>query len=186
MGMVIRRGLNKNWSFETGINLVQRNYTLTFDHPILEEKQELDFRFIGYEIPLQGMIYVRLGDHLYMNASGGVSIDLYPTDVQSQVSSRRDTLRFDFFQRTFKNSWVQVALLANYGFEYRTKEDGYFYFGASFHRPFADIAQTAVQFDINTNPTRINYALSGSYLTLDFRYFFHEDPDRKRMLKNKN
>jgi len=76
-------------------------------------------------------------------------------------------------------------LLANYGFEYRTKEDGYFYFGASFHRPFADIAQTAVQFDINTNPTRINYALSGSYLTLDFRYFFHEDPDRKRMLKNK-
>lgn len=185
MGMVIRRGLNKNWSFETGINLVQRNYTLTFDHPILEDKQELDFRFIGYEIPLQGMIYVRLGDKLYMNASGGVSIDLYPTDVQSQVSSRRDTLRFDFFQRTFKNSWVQVALLANYGFEYRTKEDGYFYFGASFHRPFADIAQTAVQFDINTNPTRINYALSGSYLTLDFRYFFHEDPDRKRMLKNK-
>lgn len=179
-GGVVRRGLTKNWSFETGINVVQRNYTLDFKHPLLEEDQRLDFRFIGYEIPLQGLIYVRLGERFFMNASGGLSFDLYPTDVESQIDQRRDTLRFDFYQRTYKNSWLQVAVIANYGFEYRTKEDGYFYFGASFHAPFSDIAVTAARFDVNTFPTRLEYQISGTYLTLDFKYFFHEDPDRKR------
>ena len=48
LGMVIRRGLTKNWSFETGINMVQRNYELEFQHPFLKSNQLLKFRYIGY------------------------------------------------------------------------------------------------------------------------------------------
>lgn len=183
LGAVVRRGITKNWSFETGINIVSRNYQMRVQYPELPEDEVMTFRFVGYEIPLQGMIYVRLGDNLFMNASGGVSIDLYPSDIESFGDQRKDTLRFDFYQRTYKSSWVQVAVLANYGFEWRTKEDGYFYLGASFHRPFSNIATTAFRMERNTYPTRLQYTLSGSYLTLDFRYFFHEDPDRKRARK---
>ncbi len=179
-GMIIRKGLTKNWSLETGINLVQRNYSIQFNHPILDKPETLNFRFIGYEIPLQGMIYVRLGQKLFMNASGGFSVDMYPTDVESQSDSRRDTLRFDFYQTTYKNRWVQFSVLANYGFEYRSKESGYFYLGATFHRPFSDIALTAARFELNTYPTRVEFPISGSYLTVDFRYFFPEDPERKK------
>jgi hypothetical protein len=183
-GMIIRKGLTKNWSFETGINLVQRNYSIQFNHPILDEPAKLNFRFIGYEIPLQGMIYVRLGKNLFMNASGGFSFDMYPTNVESQTDARRDTLRFDFFQTTYRNRWVQFSVLANYGFEYRSKESGYFYLGATFHRPFSDIALTAARFELNSYPTRVEFPISGSYLTVDLRYFFAEDPERKKA-KNK-
>ena len=33
-------------------------------------------------------------------------------------------------------------------------------------------------------PTTIADDLSGSYLTVDFRYFFHEDPDRLKRPRN--
>lgn len=182
-GMVIRKGLTKNWSLETGINLVQRNYRVRYHQEQLPQPHVLSYRFIGYEMPLQAMIYVRLGDNLYMNASGGLSIDFYPTDVETTDSDRLDTLRFDFSQKTYRNHWIQFSVLANYGFEWRTKEKGYFYLGASFHRPFSDIAKSVTSFYLNTNPTRLEYPLSGSYLTVDLRYFFHEDPERKKKKK---
>jgi hypothetical protein len=183
LGMVVRRGLTKNWSFETGITFIQRNYKLSFYHPLLNEVTKMNYRFIGYEIPLQGMIYVRLGEQLYMNASAGCSIDMYPTNVESFADDRRDTLRFDFFQNTFRKNWIQFSVLANYGFEWRSKEDGYFYLGASFHRPFSEIATTVAQLQINSDPTTVSYQLNGSYLTFDFRYFFHEDPEKRKKVR---
>lgn len=183
LGMVVRRGLTKNWSLETGITFIQRNYKLSFYHPLLNEITTMNYRFIGYEIPLQGMVYVRLSDQLFMNASAGISIDMYPTNVEAFADDRRDTLRFDFYQKTFRRNWVQFSLLANYGFEWRSKKDGYFYLGASFHRPFNEIATTLAQLQINTDPTSVSYNLSGSYLTFDFRYFFHEDPEKKKKVR---
>ncbi len=183
LGMVVRRGLTKNWSLETGITFIQRNYKLSFFHPLLNETTEMNYRFIGYEVPLQAMVYVRLSEQLYMNASAGGSIDVYPTDIESFADDRRDTLRFDFYQNTFRRNWVQFSVLANYGFEWRTKEDGYFYLGASFHRPFTEIATTVAQLQINTDPTTVSYNLNGSYLTFDFRYFFHEDPERRKKVR---
>ncbi len=178
-GMVVRHGFTKMWSLETGISLVQRNYYIDYTVPDLQQKQRLSFRFIGYEIPVQGLIYVRLGKQLWMNASGGLSLDMYPSDVLSRSSIRQDTLVFDFYQDTFRRKWIQLAVLANYGFEWRTKESGFFYLGASFHRPFQEIAYTKASLDINTNPSSLVYPLSGSYLTVDVRYFFHEDPEKK-------
>lgn len=181
LGMVIRRGLTKSWSFETGINMVQRNYELEYSHPFLKSNQKLKFRYIGYEIPLQALVYVRLTDKLWMNASGGVSIDLYPSDVRSLNSIFQDTSAVDFEQLTIKNNWIQLSLLANYGFEWRTKEKGYFYFGASFHRPFSNIGTTIASLSINNNASEsLAYALKGSYLTADFRYFFHEKPEKRK------
>ncbi len=183
LGMVVRRGLTKNWSLETGITFIQRNYKLSFFHPLLNEMTEMNYRFIGYEVPLQAMVYVRLGEQLYMNASAGGSIDVYPTDIESFADDRRDTLRFDFYQNTFRRNWIQFSVLANYGFEWRSKEDGYFYLGASFHRPFNEIATTFAQLQINTDPTTVSYNLNGSYLTFDFRYFFHEDPEKRKKVR---
>lgn len=185
LGMVVRRGITKNWSFESGICFVQRNYRLDFAYPELDEVQELNFRFIGYEIPLQGMVYVRLGEQLYMNASAGMSIDMYPTDIGNQTDTRRDSINYDFFMDTFRKNWVQVSVLANYGFEYRTKDQGFFYVGGSFHRPFNAIATTQVRMERETFPTRTEFELSGTYLTIDFRYFFHEDPERRKVKTKK-
>ncbi len=184
-GMVIRRGLTKNWSIETGINLVQRNYKLDFMHPQLLQSQQVRFRLIGYEIPMQALVYVRLGEHLWMNASGGFAIDMYPSNVESYGSLRQDTTIYDFYQKTFRNGWLQFSLLANYGFEYRTKDKGYFYLGASFHRPFKDIGITEAVMEIDSYSSSLLYSLNGTYLTADLRYFFHEKPEKKKTMKKK-
>jgi len=179
-GMIIRRGITKNWSFESGICMAQRNFTMTFDHPDLLEKKQMKFRYICYEIPLQGLIFVKLTDELYMNASAGFSLDLYPSNIETSTYEYLDTNRFDFYQKTFRNGWIQASILANYGFEYRTTSKGYFYFGASYHRPFSHIGTTAILFEKNTDPLRLQVLLGGNYLTADFRYFFHEKPERKK------
>jgi hypothetical protein len=179
-GMIIRKGFSKMWSLETGICQVQRNFTMLFNHPDLKEQTKLSFRYICYEIPIQGIVFVKLSDQLYMNASGGMSLDFYPTNVTTSTTVNKDSLHYDFYQKTWKKSWVQVAMLANYGFEWRSKESGYFYLGASYHRPFSPIGITRVHIEKNSVPTDLGFFLKGNYLTIDFRYFFHENPEKKK------
>ncbi|MFZ6050986.1 hypothetical protein [Halocola ammonii] len=170
-GMVIRVGLTDMISLETGINYVRRNYSIELRDNDNGFAADMDFRFIGYEIPLQGLLYVRLGDKIWMNASTGVSFDTYPSDVE--------TIEFDYRQQTRREYWGQFSLLANVGFEYRTDESGYFYFGGSFHQPFQDVARTRVTYQKDGIPVQLFNNLNGTYLTLDFRYFFHEEQERR-------
>jgi hypothetical protein len=179
-GMVVRHGITKNWSFESGINFVQRNYRIDFQYARVSEFQQVDFRFVGYEIPVQGLLYVRLGNQWWMNAAAGISLDMYPSNVISQREVFQDTVAYIFVQRSYRTRWLQVAALANLGFEYRSKKSGYFYFGASYHRPFAPIGITEAFVQSKLENTGLFYDLIGTYLTADFRYFFHEDPERKR------
>lgn len=179
VGMVMRRGVTKNWSFETGINFVQRNYRFDFNYTPFNDNQSVNGRFVGYEIPLQALLYVRLGNNWWMNASGGVSLDMYPTSTLSQVDVYKDSLSYNFAQKTYRRRWIQVAVMANYGFEYRTKKDGYFYVGASYHRPFNSIGVTDAFVSTKQEAKGVRFDLIGTYLTLDLRYFFHEDPERR-------
>ena len=82
LGMVIRHGFTKNLSLETGINFNQRNYNLFYDMPDSSLSGENDVRIISYSIPLSGLIYIRLAEQFYMNASLGASMVLFPSDVQ--------------------------------------------------------------------------------------------------------
>ena len=184
-GMLMRMGFTDMFSLETGINVVRRNYNLNAYDAEFDTNMVLDYTFAGYEVPVQMLVYVKLGDHLWMNASGGVSFDTYPSNAFSTNDAVVDTLVLDIEQRTFRRSWVQMAVLANYGFEYRTKDKGYWYLGASYHRPFSDMATTEVTYVRNTVPEVVLADLSGSYLTVDLRYFFHEDPERKRKTRPK-
>lgn len=179
-GMVVRHGISKNWSFESGINFVQRNYRIDFNYQRVDELQQVDFRFVGYEIPFQGLLYVRLGNQWWMNAAAGVSLDMYPSNVISQREVFQDTVAFNFVQRSYRSRWVQVAALANLGFEYRSRKSGYFYFGASYHRPFGPIGITEAFVQSKIENAGLFYDLIGTYLTADFRYFFHEDPARRK------
>jgi hypothetical protein len=50
-GCIVRKGLTPTWSFETGINLVQRSYEdIQFEHERLPKGQTLNYGFIGYEL----------------------------------------------------------------------------------------------------------------------------------------
>lgn len=174
-GMVMRKGFTKNISLETGINYVQRNFTAEVQDDSRLKNINYDFSIVGYEIPTLALVYVRLSDLIYMNAAFGASIDFFPSDV----GSNQDSL----YHISGRRTWIMPSLLANIGWELRTKELGYFYLGGSFHRPFTNIYFTGLRYTYPGGQTESIFNTSGSYLTFDLRYFFHEDPQKAKAPK---
>lgn len=175
-GMVIRRGITDMISFETGLVFTQRNFGLNFALSDSGLSDNGRVRLVAYEIPFQGLIYIRLGDQLYMNTSAGASFNYFPSDVRVELLQGFQQY---FLQEGARLNRIQGAMLANIGFEYRTKDKGYFYLGGSFNLPFAPIYTFAMSYE---NPPAKILSIDnvrGSYLTVDLRYYFHEKPDRK-------
>lgn len=179
-GGVIRYGITRAFSIESGINLVRRNFLVDIAADDLRVSGSVRNAFVGYEIPIQGLYYVQLGDKLWMNASGGICMDMYPSNTFSAGNAQVDTTFYSYEQFTSRRRWIQAAIQANYGFEYRTKSSGYFYFGATYHRPFSRMAWSEAVLRWQGGIRRSVVELSGTYFTIDLRYFFHEDPDRKK------
>lgn len=172
MGMIIRKGINQTWSFETGIKYTKRNFKYAVDNTQKNEQSEGDFSIVGYEVPALALLNVRLDKNVYMNAAFGPSFDMFPSNVQSYTEI--------IDQYSIKRRWLQLALIANLGWEYRTKKSGTFYLGGSYHRPFKEIYQTRITYISDDFVERPIGMLSGNYLTVDVRYFFHEDPEKKK------
>jgi hypothetical protein len=187
-GMVIRKGLSKMWSIESGISMVQRNYQLNFYSQRYQVTGRTSYQFIGYEIPLQALIYVQLGKKVFMNASAGVSSNFYPSNLLKQGYLVKDTSAVDFSVKTYRARWNQVSIVINYGFEFRSEKKGYYYLGASYNRPLSIIGISDVRVEKNGAGNNLQVPINGSYLTVDLRYFFHEDPARakKRIKKEGN
>ena len=168
-GMVLRHGISKNISIESGINYSRRNYDISY---VAEDSGIAignDLRLINYDIPINALIYIQLSDAWYMNASAGINMSFYPTSVFTQAPL--DDIDNQFYQIGFRSNWVKFGINANYGFEYRAKKLGIFYAGASYNLPFGEI----MNFTMTWKSNNINYQtfekIDGSYLTLDFKYF---------------
>ena len=174
LGMILRRGINKQFSLEGGINLTKRNFSLAITDTTFTGTSH--FTSIGYEIPIQVLIFLRLSEKIYMNTSLGMSMDMYASGIATD-----DTAYFRHYSE--RHSVFQFAALANLGFEYRTKKIGYFYFGSSYHLPFSYSFTSNILYLPTQDIVRIR--LGGNYLTVDFRYYFHEDPLRPKKKKKK-
>jgi hypothetical protein len=180
-GSIIRKPLGKFWNLETGLNFVKRSYSLNFDlNDSVQVSSKQNMTFIAYEIPIQALIYVRLGKSWYMNASAGISIDFFPSETETFSFEKVDSTYYDFSQKTYRIKWSALAAQSNLGFEYRTEKQGYYYFGASFHRPFGRIAGTQGLVESTSGSDRLWLSLSGSYFSLDLKYFLYDKYKTKK------
>lgn len=180
-GSILRKPVGKFWNIETGLNFVKRSYTLNFNlNDTVTVNSEHDMTFIAYEIPIQALVYVRLGKAWYMNASAGISFDFFPSETETFSSERVDSSYFDFNQKTYRIKWAALAAQANLGFEYRTEKKGYYYLGASFHRPFNRIAASQGVIESNTGAERLWLSLSGSYFSVDLKIFPYDNYKTKK------
>ena len=162
------------WSLETGIAMVQRNYKVSFESLRFGFSESMTYRLVGYEIPIQALIYVQLGKQWFMNGSGGMALNFYPSNLEKFGSTVVDTSFIDYHVKTYRNNWMMPSVLANLGFEYRTPKSGFFYIGASYHRPLSEIALSNLRIENNGSGNDTPFFLNGTYLTLDLRYFLPE------------
>lgn len=165
LGALMRYNITNGISFETGILYNQRNYSITLDSLENNFESTVDYRIVGYEIPLTAMVFVQLDRELFMSAAIGGSLNFFPSDVSS---SDPET---ELIHETVRYSWVQSAVVANLGFEYRSRGVGTFYAGGSFHLPFSPIFLSKIGFARNPL-TQHSIDIQGTYLTLDFRFYF--------------
>lgn len=179
-GGVMRKGFTPWLSIETGISYVRRNYEARAINSSLGTADSSKFRIIGYEIPVSGLVFVQLSENIYMDGALGLALDMFPSDVQSPGKNN------SFYQRSFRNSWskssevlpwMNLGIIANVGFEYRTKNSGYFYVGGSYHLPFKSSYNSFFIYDNNGVVDQGFLQLTGNYLTIDLKYFFHEEPE---------
>lgn len=179
-GVLIRRGITKKLSGETGILYVKRNFDLALNDSSYTDNGS--FSIIGYEIPVSALVFIQLDEKLWMSTALGASIDIFPSDIL--------TYKADYLHYASRNTKVNAGVLANIGLEYRTAKSGTIYFGTSYHRSVNSIYNTLIEY----YPTR-NYndpytssgktKLQGDYFTFDVRYYFHEDPEKKKKKRKK-
>jgi len=180
-GAIIRKPLGKFWNLETGLNFVKRSYSLNFDlNDSVQVSSKQNMTFIAYEIPIQALIYVQLGKSWYMNASAGISIDFFPSETETFSFEKVDSTYYDFSQKTYRIKWSALAAQSNLGFEYRTEKQGYYYIGASFHRPFGRIAGSQGLVESTSGSDRLWLSLSGSYFSIDLKYFLYDKYKTKK------
>jgi hypothetical protein len=185
-GVVVRSGITKLIAFETGIMYTARNFNVDmtfidttdvgFGNTLWNDRVNL--RFINYEIPLSLLVYIKLTNEIYMNASLGVAIRFAPTGI-GKTTTAIDLNYIENYGASIVGKRAGINFNANYGFEYRTKTSGFIYFGGSVCVPLGTFM------NIQSNHYRSNEAggktylvksiagaADGSYIGIDLKYFF--------------
>lgn len=162
-GVVLRQDLPSLLSFETGIYYVRRIYNLSIGDSTGHSTSN-KFRFVNYEVPITGLIYIRLSENIYLNNTFGISLDFFPNSIFTENAN--------YQQRAERNYWILPGLIADVGAEYRTEKKGNFYIGGSYHRMLLPMANTIIAYQNGSIEESIITPLSGHYFAFNFRYFF--------------
>lgn len=178
-GMVVRKNFTQRFAMETGVNYVNRGYDVSVTDLDSSQTDAVDFNIASYEIPVMAIVYIRLGEQLYMNTALGLSLDIGARAVAN------NTRFFDHFTAIRK---LNAGVIANLGVEWRTEFSGTIYVGATYHQPTGPIADTKINYfrTSSGSDASIETPLNGTYLTLDLRYYFHESLDGKRPRRKRN
>ena len=170
-GVTVRAGFTKLLAFETGISYTQRNYALNMSLIDTAVSATDQWSFINYEIPTNLLIYIQLSKKTYMNSSLGTTIRYSPTNIV-KLTETGGIHYFDNYG--YLKNKIGFNFNANVGFEYRSRDKGFFYFGGSVCVPmttFLNIQSTHYILK-QTSKTTINGLIDGGYLALDLKYFF--------------
>ncbi len=138
-GGIIRYGINNTLSFETGINFIKRPHDISLVKMIdgnTVNTANTGFSAISYEIPANMLVFIQLTEKLFMDVSLGVSLDFYPSNLNTRGEN--------FNHYSIRKNCMFPAVNASLGYEWRTAKSGYFYIGSSYHNPLNDIFITTL------------------------------------------
>jgi len=182
-GAVVRAGLTKTISIETGINFNQRVFNI--DMSLADSNLFLtnDMKYVSYDVPIKGLFYIRLADNWFMSTAIGGNISYNPTNV----AVRTNTGGLAYFQHTGLARKVFFEFGANVGFEFRTEKNGFFYIGGVASVPFSPIfylrsRYTYQGYEIRTDAENTG-RVDGSFLSVEFKYFFPNIKAKAKIFK---
>ena len=169
IGATVRAGITKLIAFETGINLVHRNFQIDMSVPDSNLYAQTDLALLSYDIPLNCLIYIKLSKAWYSNASLGFAMVYKPSMIQS-VTGLDEGHIFTYLGATERK--FSADFNGNIGFEFRSKKSGFFYLGGSVRIPLEPLFILAGQYR-NEGYSLLSYGdVNGSFMSIDLKYFF--------------
>ncbi len=172
-GFNVRIGLSKKFSIESGLNMIQRNYKITYNMSDSINATN-DLNVLNYEVPINALVYIQLSKSMFASTSAGTSLSFYPSELTTQVVVGKHR----FTQEGRRYHRLGFDLNANVGFEYRTQKNGTFYFGFAGKIPSKPILATAVIHEAYDQKVALIGNLTGTQLSFDLKYFFHNKPKK--------
>jgi len=167
-GFLVRQRLNETFSFESGIQYNRRRFAIQVQDQSVGFEDNSTLRLVNYSIPAYGLLYVQTGRNNYLNTSAGVVMDFFPSDLEK--------LGLDYAMSLRTGAWLKFGLAVNLGFEFRFEKKGAIYTGLSYNRALSSTAQALFRYAPQGDSLvyRTQGSIEGSFLSLDFRYFFNE------------
>ena len=175
-GGIVRIGLTELLAIETGINYTRRNYKASYSVPDSNVYAEDELGYVSFDIPLNFLVYIKLGKQIYMNVSIGASGNFNASNIRSVINPEGTHL-FIFEGRRL--NYFDFNANANVGFEYRTPNEGTIYLGLSGRVPFSSTLAIATEYRNGTNKTVAYGVVEGSTFALSLKYFFHNQKRKK-------
>lgn len=175
-GAAVRVGISELLAIETGMNYTKRNFNLEYEVADSNVVGQDDFGFINFEVPLNLLVYIKLGRQAYMNTSIGASVNYNPSNIRT-LSNPVGAHLFIFEGRRL--AYFNYHVNANVGFEYRTEKDGIFYLGISGRIPFSPLMQVAAEYSYDTYDIVSFGFVEGATFSFDIKYFFHNNKRKK-------
>jgi len=172
-GGIIRFGITKLITIETGLNLTQRKYRFSSSFPDSNVFVQSKIRYLTYDLPASFLVYMPLTNEWYMNASIGGALIYNPTIVGVR---RNVPNTLHQVSQLGVGKKLLVEMVANIGWEYRDKKYGIFYIGATARVPFSPLFRIRSEYSnqglkIQTDPDAQG-KVDGSYIALEIKYFF--------------
>jgi hypothetical protein len=173
-GGIIRRRYTDRLGIEVGLNLSKRYYGLTTALPDSNLYFERGFAFTTFELPLNGLVFVKLSERVFTNAALGASIIYKPSSVSVGGKAGFKEGKNEFSIAGIVEQKFNINLNAQLGFEYLSDKKGIFYFGGSAHIPTAPLFYFLSRYsyansDVNS---AVVYNQRSPFFTFDLRYYF--------------
>lgn|SRR5690554_2831490 len=176
-GGIVRVGLTELLALETGLNYTKRNFKA--EHEVIDSNVvATDYLgFVSFDMPVNFLVYVKLGQNIYMNVGGGASVNYNVSNVRSHIVPNDGKHIFVFEGRRL--SFFDFNANADLGFEYRTEKNGTFYLGVAAKIPFKPHFQIATAYHYDTYKLVNRGLVDGATFALNLKYFFFNNKVKK-------
>ncbi|MEY4522157.1 MAG: hypothetical protein RIT10_1342 [Bacteroidota bacterium] len=139
-----------------------------------------DLTFITFEIPVDLLVYIQMSKKVFASTALGVAMTFKPTDVGILTLPGGSSI---FSHTGFAQRKFVLDFDAHFGVEYRTEKKGFYYIGGAAKIPFSPLFDLIATYKYQGNKTTYYGVVDGSFLAIEFKYFFHNTRNKGEQFK---
>ncbi len=165
-----------NIAVRSGINLIYMRYGVKTENRQFGEIKDM-VRAVTVEIPAIISVSSKVDDVLSIREFVGISLNL--TDDFRKIDFQEGEVNESYYEYTHTvevPESVAPKFVGGIGLEWKTKRRGFFNISLMYHAGFKDVIEGHIRYVINDLVYKYDIRYKGSYIGLEFQYFFRKVP----------